>query len=124
MKDKRKAWRYGMRAELFCAVLLLLKGYRLIALRLRTQGGEIDILARRGDTVVIVEVKARGDHEQALYSVTPFKQQRLSSAARSILAGKIAGLALPANPTIRFDVMAVRPWRLPLHVADAWRPEA
>lgn len=125
MKAKHAAWRFGLWAEYLCAALLLLKGYRILALRVRTGGGEIDILARRGNTLVVVEVKARNerthDHTAALYSVTPAKQQRLVSAARYVMAGKIAGLALPPEPNIRFDVMAVRPWAWPLHIRDAWR---
>lgn len=95
-----------------------------MAVRHRTKLGEIDLIARRGSMLVIIEVKARRRVEDALASVDEFKRRRLAGAAQALLAdGKFAGLTRSPDFTMRFDVMAVLPWRLPVHVADAWRPE-
>src|SRR6185436_15138871 len=101
------------------------KGYKILGIRVRTMGGEIDIVACKGDTLVIVEVKARAREEESLYAVTPAKQKRLARAAEALLAdpGKINGLAAGIPPNIRFDVMAAAPGRRPLHLEDAWRLE-
>ena len=56
----RMAHRLGLRAEMLAAMLLRLKGYRILAQRLKTPAGEIDMVARRGRSLAIVEVKARG----------------------------------------------------------------
>ncbi|NKF34370.1 YraN family protein, partial [Pseudomonas sp. BGM005] len=56
---RRKALRRGLVSEYVAAVFLMLKGYRILALRHRTRLGEIDIVARKGDLAVFVEVKAR-----------------------------------------------------------------
>lgn len=115
----------GMAAEQECARLLEGKGYRILGLRVRTAGGELDLVAWDKDTLVIVEVKARLREADALESVTPAKQVRLARATEALLAepGKIGGLAPGLAPNIRFDVMAVLPGRTPLHLQDAWRPE-
>lgn len=115
--ERRRAERFGRRAEALCRLLLLLKGYRILATRLRTPMGEIDIVARRGDALAVVEVKGRRDWETAADSVTARQRARLARAAHAYLA---------ANPrlaqfSLRFDVMLVTPWALPRHIIDAWR---
>lgn len=113
---RRKAYRYGLWAEFACLCLLSLKGYAILARRARTPAGEIDIVARRGRTVVFVEVKARPNADDAVAAITYTKRERLIAAASAFAATrKFAGLDL------RFDLMVVVPWRLPRHMSDAWR---
>ena len=61
----RAAFRRGHGAEGLAACWLRLKGYRILARNWRSAAGEIDLIARRGATLVIVEVKQRGDLVQA-----------------------------------------------------------
>lgn len=118
----RAAHRRGLRAETLAAVWLRLKGYRILARRLKTRAGEIDLVARRGSTLAIVEVKASGQPEMAgdrgAEALLPRQQQRLVRAANHLLAMRpaLAGLDL------RFDLVLVAPRRLPRHLVDAWRP--
>ncbi len=58
-RDRKRAHGLGLLAEHVSVVLLRLKGYRVLARRYQIRGGEIDIVARRGDTVAFVEVKVR-----------------------------------------------------------------
>ncbi|WP_454020325.1 YraN family protein [Azospirillum sp. Marseille-Q6669] len=114
---RRRAENYGRYAEQLCRLALRLKGYRILESRLRTPMGEIDIVARRGDTLAIVEVKARGDWDTANEVVNARQRGRLARAAHAYLG---------ANPhyagyVLRFDVMLVTPWSWPRHVPDAWR---
>ena len=46
----------GRRGEFWAALFLQLQGYRIIGKRVKTPVGEIDLIARRGDTIAIVEV--------------------------------------------------------------------
>jgi len=63
--NRQKAWRYGQAAEAICTLSLRLRGYRILARRFKTPLGEIDIIARRGNRIAFIEVKARQDLEQA-----------------------------------------------------------
>ncbi|AWK85895.1 YraN family protein [Azospirillum thermophilum] len=114
---RRRAEGYGRLAEGLCRLSLRLKGYRILAQRLRTPMGEIDIVARRGSTIAIVEVKARADWGAASEAVGARQRGRLARAAHAWLAAnpRYAGYAL------RFDVMLVTPWSWPRHLKDAWR---
>lgn len=115
---KRRAWRFGLRAEALAAGALRLKGYRIEGRRVRTPVGEIDIVARRGPVLAIVEVKGRADFALAVQSIGPRQRVRIARAAEAFLRARptMAGLDL------RFDVMLVGPWRWPVHISDAWRP--
>lgn len=89
---KRKALRKGAIAEYRAALALVLKGYRILAFRHRTKLGEIDIIARKGDLVACVEVKARATVESAVSAVSP-TAQRNAASARQATSGS------PASPT-------------------------
>lgn len=114
---RRRAWRYGRLAEALCAWSLRLRGYRILARGFRVPVGEIDIVARRGRILAMVEVKARDDLATAVEAVDRRQRRRILRAAGAFLAMRPACAALE----VRFDLMVVRPWRPPLHLTDAWR---
>jgi putative endonuclease len=58
-------------------MVLRLKGYRILAFRFRVRGGEIDIVARRGDTIAFVEVKVRPTIDEALAAIDEVKRRRI-----------------------------------------------
>ena len=91
----------------------------MIARRLRTRAGEIDIVAKRGGLIVFIEVKARPDLATAMAAIGPGQRRRLARAAEAFLASH----ATDVDYGVRFDVMLIRPWRRPVHVVDAWRPD-
>jgi putative endonuclease len=93
------------------------KGYRILGFRLKTPSAEIDLLASKGDLVVVVEVKRRTGLDAALDAVTPQQRDRLLRAARSI-ASQRPDLSAAS---IRLDLMALAPRRWPRHIHDAWR---
>ncbi|MBV8682194.1 MAG: YraN family protein [Caulobacteraceae bacterium] len=111
-----RARREGRRSEWLCALWLMAKGYRLLGFRLRTGGGEIDLLAVRRGVVAVVEVKRRRTLAEALEAVSWAQRRRLANAARSIAARK-PGLA---GAPVRLDLIALAPGRLPRHIRDAW----
>ncbi len=115
---KRRAWTFGRLAESLCAWHLRARGYRILARRFRTPVGEIDIVARRGNTLAVVEVKARADQTTAMDSLRPRQRGRIQRAAEIFIAARppLAGM------DVRFDIMVVAPWRPPDHIMDAWRP--
>ncbi len=119
LERRRRARRFGRLAEALCAWHLRLRGYRILARGFRVPVGEIDIVARRGRILAMVEVKARDDLGAATEAVDRRQRRRVLRAAGAFLAARPACAGL----YVRFDVMAVRPWRLPLHLRDAWREE-
>jgi putative endonuclease len=110
------AFRTGVSAETRAAVVLIAKGYRILARRFRTPHGEIDIVARRRNLIAFVEVKARASLDDAAYAVTPRQQARIIAAAELWL------MAHPehAGYDLRFDAMLIAPRRLPHHVMAAF----
>ena len=116
-KRRRIAHLWGLRAESVAALLLRLKGYRILARRFVVSGGEIDLIARRGGAIAFVEVKARGDLETATIAISATKERRIARAARVWLARNpwAAGL------TLRGDAIFVAPRRLPRHAPSAYR---
>ncbi len=116
---RRGAYRTGRWAEGLCAALLRLKGYRIVARGFRLPVGEIDIVARKSDLLVCVEVKARRSLREAAEALTPRQRRRIGRAAEAFIAGRDEFATLG----VRFDVMAVTPRRLPRHIKDAFRPE-
>ncbi|MGV2064083.1 YraN family protein [Agrobacterium sp. 22-226-1] len=113
---RRKAEQRGHAAEYWAALYLLLKGYRILAIRYRTRLGEIDLIARKKDLVAIVEVKARTSGEGAVDAVGFHSQQRIRAAADLWLARRKDA----ARFSLRFDIVAVLPRRLPQHFIDAF----
>ncbi len=120
---KKKAYNFGIAAERIAAVFLWLKGYRVVAMRYKNARGEIDILAVKGKTLAVVEVKARKNFAQCADSISPWKMKKIMGALEWLLAGhgKIAGLSTLDNLNIRFDAIWVVRGRLPKHLKDAWR---
>lgn len=119
---RQKAQRYGIAAERLCCWYLRAKGYRIVASRYRNTHGEVDIVARRGNMLVAVEVKARRDFAACAEAVGPQQRARVSRAMSGALAQPATlGLAALREPVIRFDVVWIVPWRLPRHIVDAWR---
>jgi putative endonuclease len=69
----RDSVRSGAGAEWRAIALLTLKGYRILARRYGGKGGEIDLIARRGRTVIFVEVKHRAELDDARTAITAQK---------------------------------------------------
>jgi putative endonuclease len=114
--ERVAAFRTGLSAEAKAAALLMAKGYRILARRFRTPHGEIDLVARKGDLLAFVEVKARASLDDAAYAVTPRQQQRIIDAAQGWL------MVHPehAEFELRFDVILVAPKSLPRHLKAAF----
>ena len=117
-RDRPAIWRRARRAELVCALWLRLKGWRILARNLRLAGAEVDILARRGGTVAVVEVKQRPDTTAALRALGPAQRRRLARAGAAALARPDC-----RGADLRFDLMWTAGGR-PRHLPDAWRPDA
>lgn len=115
----RRAQRRGRVAEWLCLWHLRLHGWRILARGWRCPAGEIDILARRGKVLAVIEVKSRGEIAAAALALAPRQRRRIARAAEAFLVQR----SDLRNLDLRFDVMLVAPRRLPRHWRGAWRTD-
>ncbi|BDE05318.1 UPF0102 protein [Vulcanimicrobium alpinum] len=101
----------GRAGEDAAVALLESHGYRIVARNVRLPGGEIDVIARDGDTIVFVEVKARAGTSfgSALGAVDARKRTTLRALAADWLQ-----IAAP-RARARFDVVTFDRGRAALH---------
>ena len=99
--NKREIWTKG---EVAAKRFLVDKGYKILAENYAGKMGEIDIVARDGDTVVFVEVKARESTAfgEPIESVTPQKVRKIALTAQQFLVHKRM-----LGASVRFDVIEV-----------------
>jgi putative endonuclease len=116
---RQAAFRLGVSAEGKAALFLNAKGYRELARRWKSPLGEVDLVMRRGNTLVFIEVKARANLDDAAWSVLPRQQRRIVGAAEAWLAAHPEH----AGYDIRFDAVLIAPRRLPQHIEAAFEAE-
>lgn len=115
----RTAQALGVDAEAAAATALEHDGWLIRARRLRTEAGEIDMVAERDGLIAFIEVKARPTLIDAAWALGARQRARLLAAAE---------IALAQNPAwgragVRFDVILVDAAGLVRRVADAFRAE-
>lgn len=93
----------GKRGESLAALLLILKGYKIVKRNYRTKTSEIDIIARKGDTYVFAEVKTRSSdfYSKAVEAVDRFKQQKIICGATAFISN------CNEDASARFDIIEV-----------------
>lgn len=116
MNRRRAAESRGRRAETLAAWWLRCHGWRIIARRVRTPRGEIDLVARRWHTLAFVEVKARRTAEELDDAIDAWRFRRIAAAAET-LVGRYAR----RGETLRFDLILIAPGRLPRHLTNVWQ---
>jgi putative endonuclease len=104
-------------AEAAAGAALETDGWVVLARRLRTEAGEVDMLAERDGVLAIVEVKARPTLADAAAAVSPRQRARLLAAAEIILAEHSDWGAAG----VRFDVLVVDAVGRVRRIADAFR---
>lgn len=107
----------GRRGESLAAWYLRLTGWRVLARRVKTPRGEIDLVARRGRTVCFFEVKWRAAAADLDLAIDERRLKRVVAAAEAVLP-RFAR----STDNVRIDVLLLAPWRLPRHIVNAWMP--
>jgi putative endonuclease len=113
---RRAAESRGRLAEDQVAAGWAAQGYDILARRLRTAAGEIDLVVANPENLIFVEVKARKSFAEAAYAVLPRQQIRLLEAAGAALAEHQDW----ERPATRFDVALVCGGQVH-HIPDAIR---
>ena len=118
MSERRvRAYRHGLLAESAAALLLRLKGYRIIGRRYRTPVGEIDLVALKGKRLAFVEVKQRKSVDDAGWALPTRARRRIVRAAQYWLTGHPDY----AGHDLGFDVVLAAPWSFPRYIANAFQ---
>lgn len=115
-RKRAQAERRGHFAESVALWYLRCKGYRLLEQRYKTPVGEVDLVMRRGQTTVFIEVKARVTVDAAMLAVTPHQSRRISAAANYYTSRN----AKAATGFCRFDIVAVPSYLWPTHIENAF----
>ena len=107
---------FGRRGETLAAWYLRLKGYRIVATRVKTPVGEIDLIAHRFGLTAFIEVKARQSRAEEAVALAAVNTSRISRAAQYYVARHPALAETP----LRFDVIFLAPRTWPRHVKGAF----
>src|SRR6185437_10580315 len=99
----RTAQARGVDAETTACAALVREGWTILGRRLRTEAGEIDLVAERHGFCAFVEVKARATLADAAIAVTARQQARLLAAAEILLAEHPEW----GRSGVRFDLLVV-----------------
>ena len=111
-RDRRRAAaRRGGRAETVAAWWLRLRGYRILARGFRAPVGEIDLIAKRGRVLAMVEVKARPTLDEARQAISPRQRDRIARAALAFVQRHPVLRRL----NLRYDALLLVPGRWPRH---------
>lgn len=105
----------GRQGERIAGWWLRLKGWQILARRVKTRVGEIDLIARRGSLVIFVEVKARATEAELDLAIDERRLARVAAAAESV-----AHDYLCAGDDMQIDVMLLAPGRIPRHLSNVW----
>ena len=108
------AERRGRRGETLAAWYLRLTGWRVLARRVKTPRGEIDLVARRGRTVAFVEVKWRKTAAELALALDHYRLRRVIAAAEAA-----APRFVRAGDIQRIDAILLAPGHWPRHIANA-----
>lgn len=107
----------GRDGERRAAVWLRLKGWSVVAQRVKTPLGEIDLIAKRGGIVAFIEVKWRNKADDLDHAIDERRLSRVAAAVESV-AHKYA----LDGEDIRIDVILLAPGAFPRHIVNAWQP--
>lgn len=104
----------GRRGEWLAAWYLRLSGWHIVAHRVKTPRGEIDLIARRGRVVAFVEVKWRASAAEREVAIDPYRLRRVVAAAEAV-----AHRYVRDGDDQRIDVLLLAPGRWPRRIENA-----
>jgi len=114
---RQVAEKQGREGETRAALWLQAKGWAILARRVKTPRGEIDLVARRGGVVAFVEVKWRKTRAELDFAIDQYRLSRVAAGVECVAHEYATG-----GEDIRVDVILLAPRSLPRHIVNAWQP--
>jgi len=105
----------GRRGERLAGWWLRLKGWSILARRVRTPAGEVDLIAKKGNLIAFVEVKMRKTAAELDFAIDERRLSRVAAAAEYLMPS----YAGPGDD-IRVDVILIAPGTRLRHIENAW----
>ena len=116
-EERKRAEQRGREGEAEAAMWLANQGWRILAERVKTLRGEVDLIARRGALVAFVEVKWRARAADLDFAIDEHRLSRVAAAAEAI-----AHQYAKPEDDLRIDVILLAPGRKPHHIENAYQP--
>lgn len=118
MKSKKqKSYLFGLIAEYYVIILFFFKGYKLLKHRYKTKLGEIDLIFKKNNNIIAVEVKARKDKNIMVGEVVSKKQFIRILNSLKIFLNKNERYF---NFDLRIDVVLINNFFKVQHIKNAW----
>lgn len=118
---KKTSYQTGKLAEKIAKIILFIKGYKILTSNFvtgkGTNAGEIDIIAKKSNIIIFIEVKKRTSLEEAAYSINNKQKQRIINGAKSF----IKQLKANKNYDFRFDAFIFDNKLKFKHIKNAWQ---
>ncbi|TAD74023.1 MAG: YraN family protein [Sphingomonadales bacterium] len=115
--QRRDADQRGRQGEAEAAMWLASRGWRIIAERVKTRAGEIDLIVRRPGLVAFVEVKWRARAPSLADAIDERRLARVAAAVECVWQNYAT-----EGEDIRIDVILLAPGHKPTHIENAWMP--
>ncbi len=116
-EERERAEQRGREGEAEAAMWLANQGWRILAERVRTSRGEVDLVTRKGALVAFVEVKWRARAADLDFAIDEHRLRRVTAAAEAI-----AHQYAKPDDDLRIDVILLAPGRKPHHIENAYQP--
>lgn len=117
MNKKQKSYFFGLLAEYYIIIIFFFMGYILIKRRFKTKFGEIDLIFKRSNCVVAIEVKARSDTSIKAEEVVGRRQFYRITNSLKIFLNKYEKYS---NFDIRIDIVLVYKNFIIKHIKNVW----
>jgi putative endonuclease len=116
-EQRQEADQRGREGEAEAAMFLAQNGWQIVAERVKTKAGEIDLIARRSGLVAFVEVKWRAHAASLADAIDERRLARVAAAVELVWQDYACD-----GEDIRIDVLLLAPGRKPTHIENAWMP--
>lgn len=116
-EQRHEADQRGREGEAAAAMFLVQAGWRIVAERVKTKAGEIDLIARKSGLVAFIEVKWRARAASLADAIDERRLRRVAAAVELVWQDYALN-----GEDIRIDAILLAPGRKPTHIENAWMP--